>query len=69
MKDIKCTFEERISTKTNKPYKALFIKLDDSIGYEKIVLLSAPEIALLERNLTSSSKINENTENVFDQFK
>ena len=65
MKELKCTFEERISTKTNKPYKALFIKLDESINYEKIVLLSAPEIALIEKQVNDENKEN----NVFDQFK
>lgn len=67
MKEVKCTFEERKSVKTGKAYKALFIKLDDSINYEKIVLLSPPEIALLEKNLDFSNNISKES-NVFDQF-
>lgn len=66
MKELKCTFEERISTKTGKSYKAIFIKLGNN--YEKIVLLSAPEIALIEQNISTSNK-NSLTSNVFEDFK
>ena len=67
MKELKCTFEERKSTKTGKDYKALFIQLGDN--YEKIVLLSAPEIALIEQNLAKLNSIDSNTNNVFENFK
>ena len=67
MKDLKCTFEERVSTKTGKSYKALFIKLGSN--YEKIVLLSAPEIALIENNMSKSNDDNSLTSNVFESFK
>lgn len=68
MKELKCTFEERESSKTGKKYKAIFIKLGDN--YEKIVLLSAPEIALIEQNLSSSTLNNSNLNtDVFESFK
>lgn len=68
MKELKCTFEERVSTKTGKSYKALFIQLGSN--YEKIVLLSAPEIALIENNISKSIS-NDSTliSNVFEEFK
>lgn len=65
MKELKCTFEERVSSKTDKPYKAIFIKLSDK--YEKIVLLSAPEIALIESN-NNNNNYNVDS-NVFENFK
>ena len=67
MKELKCTFEERTSAKTGKKYKALFIRLSDNNSYEKIVLLSAPEIALIENGSSVSYETEKN--NVFDQFK
>ena len=42
-----CTYEERISKKDNtKRYKAIFVKL--SPNFEKMILLSVPEMALIE---------------------
>ncbi len=69
MKELKATFEERVSTKTGKSYKAIFIKLGDN--YEKIVLLSAPEIALIEsQNSSNNNYSNLNTNSsVFEDFK
>ena len=59
---LNCTYEERISTKTNKPYKAVFVKLNDS--YEKTLFLSYPEVALLEQEIQKQEN-----NNVFDEFK
>ena len=42
-----CTYEERVSKKDNtKHYKAIFVKL--SPNFEKMILLSVPEMALIE---------------------
>ena len=60
-----CTYEERISEKTQKPYKAIFIKLSDK--YEKTVFVSYPEEALIDsiNNIESTESLN----NVFESFK
>lgn len=48
-----CTYEERYSKKdATKKFKAIFVKL--SPNFEKCVLLSVPEQALIE----SSHKVN-----------
>lgn len=46
MRDLSCTLEERISTKTNKPYKVLVVHLAPNV--DKLVFLSQAELALLE---------------------
>lgn len=54
-----CTYEERTSKKdTSKKYKAIFIKI--APNYEKMVLVSVPEQALIESNNlpTNDSKVN-----------
>ena len=48
MRDIKCTLEERVSSKTNRPYKVLVVHLAPNV--DKHVFLSSAEIALLELN-------------------
>lgn len=56
---LKCTYEERTSKKDNtKKYKAIFIKI--APNYEKMVLVSVPEQALIEANNTARVD--------FDQF-
>jgi len=40
-----CTLEERISTKSGKPYKAVFIKLTPTL--EKMVMLDKAELEVL----------------------
>lgn len=49
IKNINCTLEERISTKSGNKYKALVIKLTDT--YEKLVMLDKAEIELVELTL------------------
>lgn len=46
--ELPVTFEERTSTKTNKRYKALFVKI--APDYDKIVFLSKAEQIMLENN-------------------
>lgn len=51
---LECTYEERTSRKDNsKKYKAIFIKI--APNYEKMVLVSVPEQALIESNNSSST--------------
>ena len=51
---LECTYEERTSKKDNsKKYKAIFIKI--APNYEKMVLVSVPEQALIESNNSSAS--------------
>lgn len=46
---LSCTYEERTSRKdSSKKYKAIFIKI--APNYEKMVLVSVPEQALIESN-------------------
>ena len=56
-----CTYEERVSKTTNNPYKCLVVRLSDD--YEKIILMSRPEQALIE----SSAKKNDSSHS-FDEF-
>ena len=54
---LECTFEERVSKKdSSKKYKAIFIKISDN--YEKMVLVSIPEVALIESKAKNSDEIN-----------
>lgn len=46
--EIKCILEERISSKSNRPYKVLVVHLAPNV--DKFVFLTAAEIALLELN-------------------
>lgn len=48
MTEIKCTLEERISSKSNRPYKVLVVHLAPNV--DKFVFLTDAEIALLELN-------------------
>lgn len=43
---LECTYEERLSKKDNKPYRAVFIKFNDN--YIKPVLISYPERVMIE---------------------
>ena len=47
-KQLNCTLETRMSSKTNKPYQCIVIKLTDT--YEKLVFLTSAELALLAQN-------------------
>lgn len=44
--NVPCTLEERVSTKSGKPYLVLIIKLTNN--YEKKVFLDTAEIELLK---------------------
>ena len=60
-----CTLEERISSKSGKPYKAVFIKLTPTL--EKMVMLEKSEqelISLLYDNTVS----NVSSQNDFNPF-
>lgn len=46
MRELSCTLEERISAKTNKPYKVVVIRLAPNV--DKFVFLSQAELAILE---------------------
>lgn len=46
------SYEERISKSTNKPYKCLIVNIGK---YQKTVLLSVPEVALVESELTKNN--------------
>lgn len=43
---IECTIEERISSKSNRPYKVLVVHL--APGVDKLVFLTSAEIALID---------------------
>lgn len=43
---VNASLEERISTRTNKPYKCIVIEI--APGVEKVVFLTAAEAALIE---------------------
>lgn len=42
---VEVKLEERISKKTNQPYKVLVIRFEN--GYEKLVFLTQPELYML----------------------
>lgn len=51
---LSCTYEERTSKKdSSKKYKAIFIQI--APNYEKMVLVSVPEQALIEANSHSDN--------------
>lgn len=58
IKEIKGTLEERISSKSGKPYKVIVIKLTDN--YEKTVFLDRAELELLSMQppVHSSNSLN-----------
>lgn len=51
--DIKCRLEEKISSKTGKPYICLEISLTDS--YKKLVFLKDAEIELIKEHARNTN--------------
>lgn len=60
-----CTLEERISSKSGKPYKAIFIKLTPTL--KKMVMPEKAETEVISMYYNSTN--NENSINDFNPFK